>query len=125
MSDRLTALILICIALLFIANVAFAGSVTFANMCAGARYVQKGPDLQIWCGSQLWLTYKGCARARVRVCACVRMRGCARAGVRACTGACLLRCAGVHVHACAGARVHGTARARVRACEGVRVRRCA
>lgn len=70
MSDRLTALILLAIALVFIgyAASASAGSVTFAQVCSGATYRQVGADLQVWCPGNTklpWLTYKGCKNARV------------------------------------------------------------
>jgi hypothetical protein len=70
MSDRLTALLLLAIAVVFVlyAATASAGSVTFAQVCSGATYRQVGADLQVWCPGNTklpWLTYKGCARARV------------------------------------------------------------
>ena len=69
MSDRLTALILLAIAATFVlyAASAAAGSVTFANVCSGARFKQVGDDLQITCpgSTKPWLTYKGCRQARV------------------------------------------------------------
>jgi hypothetical protein len=46
---------------------AYAGSVTFADVCTPARYVQRGSDLLIYCPgeAQPWLTFKGCPKARV------------------------------------------------------------
>jgi hypothetical protein len=67
LSERQALAILLGISLLFAALSAFAGSVTFADVCSGARFVQAKNDLQIYCPGQAlpWMTYKGCPKARV------------------------------------------------------------
>jgi hypothetical protein len=64
---RLFVAVMLFIALCFVALTAFAGSVTFCDVCTPARYVQRGSDLLIYCPgeAQPWLTYKGCKNARV------------------------------------------------------------
>ena len=54
--------------LLMLAGPAWAGSVTFADVCEPARFRQVGADLLIYCTGQAapWLTYKGCPKASVR-----------------------------------------------------------
>ena len=65
-ANRLAVLVLLVICALFV-GAAFAGSVTFADVCTPARYVQRGPDLLIFCPNQAapWMTFKGCRNARV------------------------------------------------------------
>jgi hypothetical protein len=67
MIERQVLVSLLAIALLFAALTAVAGSVTFADVCVPARYVQKGSDLLIYCPNQTlpWMTVKGCKGARV------------------------------------------------------------
>jgi hypothetical protein len=67
MTERQVLACLLAISLLFAALSVMAGSVTFADVCQPARYVQKGSDLLIYCPgeAQPWLTYKGCKGARV------------------------------------------------------------
>ena len=67
LTERQVLAILLAITLLFACLSAFAGSVTFADVCTPARYVQRGPDLLIYCPGQAtpWMTFKGCKNARV------------------------------------------------------------
>lgn len=67
LTERQVLAILLAITLLFACLSAFAGSVTFADVCVPARYVQRGPDLLIYCPGQAtpWMTFKGCKNARV------------------------------------------------------------
>jgi hypothetical protein len=67
MSERQVLAWLLAIALLFACLHAFAGSVTFADVCVPTRYVQRGSDLLIYCPGEAlpWLTFKGCKSARV------------------------------------------------------------
>jgi hypothetical protein len=67
MNNKLFMAVMLAIAILFVALTALAGSVTFADVCVPAKYVQRGSDLQIYCPNQTlpWMTVKGCAKARV------------------------------------------------------------
>jgi hypothetical protein len=67
MNNKLFMAVMLAIAILFVALTAFAGSVTFADVCVPTRYVQRGADLLIYCPgeAQPWLTFRGCKGARV------------------------------------------------------------
>jgi hypothetical protein len=67
MNNKLFMAVMLAIAILFVALTALAGSVTFADVCQPAKYVQRGADLLIYCPNQVapWLTFRGCKGARV------------------------------------------------------------
>ena len=66
MSNKIAALVLLAISALFV-GYAVAGSLTFADVCTPARYVQRGTDLLVYCADRTWpwLTLKNCRNARV------------------------------------------------------------
>ena len=54
--------------LLMLAGPAWAGGITFADVCEPPRFRQVGPDLLIYCPGQAtpWLTWRNCKSATVR-----------------------------------------------------------
>jgi hypothetical protein len=56
------------VALLAFAAAAYGVPLTFCNVCDGARFVQKGEDLQIICPGQTtpFFTFKGCTKPKVK-----------------------------------------------------------